>query len=46
LADEACQKKCQALAAMPSQTEGLVKLFGQDGLKKVFASEAFIKAKR
>lgn len=45
LTDQACLKKCQALAAMPSQTEGMVKLFGDDALKKAFAKEAFVKAK-
>lgn len=44
LPDEICRKKCQALAAMPSQTEGIVKHLGDD-MAKVFSTEAFIKAK-
>ncbi len=44
LPSETCRKKCKALAAMPSQTEGLVNHFGEEILQNVFSSEAFVLA--
>lgn len=40
---DVCDKKCQALAAMPSQMERVVRHLGKD-LPRTFSHEAFIKA--
>lgn len=45
LSDKICQKKCDALAASPSQTEALFKLFDRDFVREAFAVECFVKAK-
>lgn len=42
--DELCRKKCDALAAMPSQMERLMVAFGPDFLHKSFEKEVFVKA--
>lgn len=44
-ADEVCEKKCDAIAAQPSQTELMIKHFGRDFLKEAFRTEAFVRAK-
>jgi len=44
LPKDACDKKCRALAAMPSQTEGMLHHFG-DKRTKVFGQETFVRAK-
>lgn len=44
LPPDICRLKRQALAAMPSQTETLLKLFDQKFLDNAFAAEAFVLA--
>lgn len=44
LTPEICNKKCNALAAMPSQTQTLLRLFGHDFIKQAFANEYFVRA--
>lgn len=45
LPDEVCKKKCQALAAMPSQTSGMFDAFGETVVCVAFCQEAFVRAK-
>lgn len=45
LPDEVLAKKCEALAAMPSQTERLFKELGQDKMLDMMRTEAFVLAK-
>lgn len=44
LPEDICEKKCRALAAMPSQTEILFGQFGEPFLKKAWSLECFCKA--
>lgn len=44
LPENICRTKCRALAAMPSQTEKMMKELG-DRAQKVFAVESFVRAK-
>lgn len=39
-----CELKCNAVAAMPSQTEAFFNLFGRDYIKEAFAIEYFVEA--
>src|SRR5262249_49527057 len=40
-----CSKKCDALAASPSQTEALFKAFDRDFVRDAFAIECFVRDK-
>lgn len=46
LPEDLCQKKCRALAAMPSQTEVLFKKFDEQFLTKALSQECFAKSLR
>ncbi len=46
LPPEICEMKCNAVAAMPSQTEIFFKLFGRNYIKDTFKTEYFIKAEK
>jgi len=45
LSKEQCQKKCDALKAMPSQTASLVDYYGEEKVCDMFSDEAFVQAR-
>ena len=44
LPEDLIRKKFQAMAAMPSQMEGMLKYLGETGFEQVFGCEAFVRA--